>query len=70
MKYTDTLLLTQCKLRMAFKQILADLTQETANYGFFFGYSLEMLKKSTFPNFLGGILLVCYKGYLSRTNPR
>ena len=28
-----------------------------------------MLKKSTFPNFLGGILLVCYKGYLSRTNP-
>ena len=31
-----------CKLRMAFKQILADLTQETANYGSFFGYSLEM----------------------------
>ena len=27
------------------------------------------LKKSTFPNFLGGILLVCYKGCLSRTNP-
>ena len=23
----------------------------------------------TFPNCLGGILLVCYKGYLSRTNP-
>ena len=42
MKYTDTLLLTQCKLRMAFKQILADLTQEMANYGSFFGYSLEM----------------------------
>ena len=31
-----------CKLCMAFKQILADLTQETANYGSFFGYSLEM----------------------------
>ena len=27
---------------MAFKQILADLTQETATYGSFFGYSLEM----------------------------
>ena len=26
-------------------------------------------KKSTFPNFLGGILLVCYKGYLTRPNP-
>ena len=26
-------------------------------------------KKSTFPIVLGGILLVCYKGYLSRTNP-
>ena len=24
--------------------------------------------KRTFPNFLGGILLVYYKGYLSRTN--
>ena len=31
-----------CKLRMAFKQILADLTQETANYGCFFGCSLDM----------------------------
>ena len=28
-----------------------------------------MLKKSTFPNFLCGILLVCYKGYLTRPNP-
>ena len=28
--------------KMAFKQILADLTQEMANYGSFFGYSLEM----------------------------
>ena len=31
-----------CKLRMAFKPILADLTQETANYGSFFGYSMEI----------------------------
>ena len=30
---------------------------------------MNFTKKSTFPNFLGGILLVCYKGYLSRTNP-
>ena len=29
----------------------------------------EFCKKSTFPNVLGGILLVCYKGYVSRTNP-
>ena len=29
-------------MRNSFKQILADLTQETANYGSFFGYSLEM----------------------------
>ena len=27
---------------------------------------MNFAKKSTFP---GGILLVCYKGYLSRTNP-
>ena len=26
-------------------------------------------RRPTFPNFLGGILLVCYKGDLSRTNP-
>ena len=38
--YTEGLAL--CKLRMAFKQILADLTQETVNYDSFFGYSLEM----------------------------
>ena len=30
---------------------------------------MNFAKKSTFPNFLGGILLVCYKGYLSRTTP-
>ena len=28
--------------KKTFKRILADLTQETANYGSFFGYSLEM----------------------------
>ena len=27
---------------------------------------MNFAKKSTFPNFLGGILLVCYKGYLLR----
>ena len=31
-----------CKVRMAFMQILADLTHETANCGSFFGYSLAM----------------------------
>ena len=30
-------------IRMAFKQILADLTHETANYGSFFGYSLDKI---------------------------
>ena len=30
---------------------------------------MNFAKKKTFPNFLVGILLVCYKGYLSRTNP-
>ena len=30
---------------------------------------MNLLKKSTFPNCLGGILLVCYKGYLTRPNP-
>ena len=30
---------------------------------------MNFAKKSTFPNFLGGILLVCYKGYLTRPNP-
>ena len=30
---------------------------------------MNFANKSTFPNFLGGILLVCYKGYLTRPNP-
>ena len=30
---------------------------------------MNFAKKNTFPNFLGGILLVCYKGYLTRQNP-
>ena len=30
---------------------------------------MNVAKKSTFPTFLGGILLVCYKGYLTRPNP-
>ena len=30
---------------------------------------MNFAKKSTFPNCLGGILLICYKGYLTRPNP-
>ena len=30
---------------------------------------MNFAQKSTFGNFLGGILLVCYKGYLTRPNP-
>ena len=30
---------------------------------------MNFAKKSTFPNFLGGILLVRYKGYVTRPNP-
>ena len=31
--------------------------------------NMNFAKKNTLPNFLGGILLVCYKGYLTRPNP-
>ena len=36
-----------------------------------FGHTLQkkLVGQMTFQNFLGGILLVCYKGYLSRTHP-